>query len=114
MADPSLIVIAEVHGIVDGLAQFDELIAGLVAGSVDEPDCMNFRVLRTDQPGEIVLLSEWASEAGMQAHYSTPHYRYYASEVGPLLVRPSEVVVHHIGATVHPVASATPDPRALG
>jgi quinol monooxygenase YgiN len=114
MTDPSLIVIAEVHGIADGLAQLDELIAGLVAGSVEEPDCMSFRVLRTDQPGEIVFLSEWASEAGMQAHYSTPHYLYYATEVAPLLVRPSDAVVHHIGATVHPVGSATPDPRALG
>lgn len=115
MADPSRVVIAEVHGILNGVAQLDELIAGLVAGSVQEPDCLSFRALRTDQPGERVLLSEWASEAGMQAHYVTDHYRYYASEVGPLLVRPSDVVVHHVDTTLHPVPSAAaPDPRSLG
>ncbi len=114
MSDPALIVIAEVHGIADGLDQLDELVGGLIAGSVQEPECLSFRALRTDQPGELILLSQWSSEAALRAHYDTTHYRYYAEAVGPLLFRPSDVVVHHVSTTVHAIDGGPTDPRALG
>lgn len=114
MTDPDLIVIAEVHGTTGGLTELEALIAALVTGTRDEPGCLRYRVLRADDPSELVLWSEWTGEAALRAHYDTPHYRYYGENSGPLLARTSDVTVHHIGSTVHPVDSGGPDPRALG
>ncbi len=114
MADPALILIAEVHAAVGAMSQVDELLEPLVAGTRDESGCLGFRVLRADEPGEIVLLSQWESEDALNAHFATTHYRYYAENVGPLLSRASDVVIHHVSSTVHPIDSGGPDPRALG
>src|SRR4029077_12510139 len=114
MGDPPLILGAEVHAAVGARSQVDELLKPLVAGARDESGCLGFRVLRSDEPGEIVLLSQWASEDALNSHFATPHYRFYAEHVGPLLTRASDVVIHHVSSTVHPVDSGGPDPRALG
>ena len=87
------------------MSQVDELLEPLVAGTRDEFGCLGFRVLRADEPGEIVLLSEWDSEDALNAHFATTHYRYYAENVGPLLSRASDVVIHHVSSTVHPIDS---------
>ena len=61
-----------------------------------------------------MILSEWADDAALSAHYATPHYRRYRDAVGELLARPSDVVVHHVSATIHAIDPAPPDPARLG
>ena len=63
---------------------------------------------------EIVLLISGADESALREHYDTPHYRRYRERVGPLLARPSDVVVHHISATVQAIDPNPPDPGMLG
>ena len=46
--------------------------------------------------------------------YRTNAYRYYREQVGPLLARPSDVVVHRVAATVHALDPGPPDPAKLG
>ena len=61
-----------------------------------------------------MLLSSWTSEAALRTHYTTAHYRRYREHVGPLLARPSDVVIHHIAATVRALDPNPPDPEKLG
>ncbi|HTA05700.1 MAG TPA: antibiotic biosynthesis monooxygenase, partial [Solirubrobacteraceae bacterium] len=65
-------------------------------------------------PGEFVLLSSWADEQALRAHYATSHYRHYREQVGLLLARPSDVVVHHLALTVKALDPNPPDPGELG
>jgi quinol monooxygenase YgiN len=104
------LIVAEVHGLVPRLGELRALLADLAAGSREEPGCLGFRVLLTDEPGELVLLSHWHDEAALRAHYATRHYRRYREAVGPLLARPSDVVVHHVGETVRALDPNPPDP----
>ena len=71
-------------------------------------------MLDAAEPGELVLLASWTSEHALSAHYSSAHYRRYRERVGPLLARPSDVVVHHIATTVHALDPNPPDPGELG
>jgi quinol monooxygenase YgiN len=114
MSDPGLILVAELHGLVGRQSELRELLDALAAGARGEPGCQSFRVLTAEEPGEWVLLSEWADEHALRAHYGTAHYRRYRDAVGPLLARPSDVVVHHLARTVHARDPNPPDPGMLG
>jgi quinol monooxygenase YgiN len=114
VSDPKVLLIAEIHGRT-GLAQpLRTVLSELVGGTLSEPECVSYRVLTADEPAEHLLLGAWASEAALQAHYETPHYRRYREEVASLLSRPSDVVVHHLSSTVHARDPNPPDPGLLG
>jgi quinol monooxygenase YgiN len=114
MSDPDLMLVAEVHGRTGLISELSDLLAELAAGAHGEAGCLSFRVLLADDPGEFVLLSSWVSEDALRMHYDTPHYRHYREQVGALLARPSDVVVHHLAATVHASDPNPPDPATLG
>jgi quinol monooxygenase YgiN len=114
MADPDRLLVAELHGLAGLQAQLRELLDALADGARGEPGCISFRVLSSDDAGEFVLLSSWTSEGALRTHYATAHYRRYREQVGPLLARPSDVVVHHLAATVHALDPNPPDPGKLG
>jgi quinol monooxygenase YgiN len=114
MSHPRVIVVAELHGLVGRFAELEALLGALAAGSRDEPGCRAFRVLAANAPGELVLLAEYADDAALRAHYATAHYRRYREQVGPLLARPSDVLVHHVNKTVQAQDPNPPDPGMFG
>ena len=114
MGDPDLILVAELHGRAALEAELRAVLSDLAAGADGESGCTSFRVLSAADPGEFVLLASWTSENALRAHYDTPHYRRYRENVGPLLARPSDVIVHHLAATVHALDPNPPDPGKLG
>jgi quinol monooxygenase YgiN len=114
MSDPELILVAEVHGRAALRDELRAVLSELADGAHGEAGCISFRVLSGDEPGEFVLLASWTSEEALRKHYATAHYRHYREQVGPLLTRPSDVVVHHLTATVHALDPNPPDPGKLG
>jgi quinol monooxygenase YgiN len=114
MSDPELILVADMHGLVGSAAELHSLLSELADGARGEPGCISFRVLAAADPGDFVLLASWTSERALGTHYATAHYRRYREHVGPLLARPSDVVVHHVATTVHALDPNPPDPEKLG
>jgi quinol monooxygenase YgiN len=113
VADPERILVAELHGLVGLERQLAALLDELADGARAEPGCVSFRVLSAEQPGELVVISGWTGEEALREHYATPHYRRYREQVGALLARPSDVVVHHIAATVRALDPNPADPGEL-
>ena len=89
------------------------MLGELADGAHGEAGCVDFRVLGDDDPGEFVMLASWDSEDALRAYYDTAHYRRYREQVGPLLARPSDVVVHHLAAG-DTVGAARPLPARSG
>jgi quinol monooxygenase YgiN len=114
MSEAGVLLVSELHGRTGLTNELRALVLELAGASRTEPQCTEFRVLEAEEPGELVLLCAYETEAALRAHYDTPHYRYYRDQVGPLLARPSDVVVHHISATVHALDPNPPDPGLLG
>lgn len=110
----AVIVQAELHGLAGRGAELGALLADLAAASREEPGCDAFRVLAAEQPGEVMVLSFFADEAALRAHYGTSHYLRYRDHVGELLARPSDVMVHHVRDTVHARDPDPPDPGLFG
>ena len=107
-------LIAHVHGQVARLSELKELLAELATSARRDPDCESYDVAFPDEPGECLLVGCWKSEAALRAHYRTDAYLRYRSRVGALLTRPSDVVVHHVSASVHARDPNPPDPTLLG
>lgn len=114
MSDPGLVLVADVHGRAALATELRAALSELTDGARGEPGCLSFRVLFGDDPAEFVLLASWTDEGALRTHYTTAHYRRYREQVGPLLARPSDVVVHHLAATVHALDPNPPDPGMLG
>lgn len=110
----SVLLVAEMHGRTAFEPQLRALLRELADASNAEPECVGFRVLAAEDPGEFVLLCSWRSETAMRAHYDTSHYRRYHDQVQLLLARPSDVIVHHVSSTVRAVDPNPPDPGLLG
>ncbi len=111
MPDPSHQVLARVHGVAARSDDLRAAAAELARSSAAEEGCLGFEVLAV--PGakaELVLLSAWRSEREMRAHFRSAAYGRYVSAVTDLLTRPSDVTVHAISGTVHPIADLSTEP----
>lgn len=114
MSDPERLLVAELHGLAGRERELRALLDELAAGARGEPGCVSFLVLAGEEPGEFVLLSGWKDDDALSEHYSTAHYRRYRQQVGPLLARPSDVVVHRVAATLRALDPNSPDPGEFG
>jgi quinol monooxygenase YgiN len=114
MSDSAVLLIGEIHGRTALVEDLEALLGELATASRAEPLCSDFRVLRAEERGELVLLAAWNSEAAMREHYSSEHYRRYREQVGPLLARDSDTVIHRLAGSVHARDPDPPDPGMLG
>jgi quinol monooxygenase YgiN len=114
VSSPDVLIVAEVHARAGLIDELQKTLDQLAEGARSEPECLDYRVLVAEEPAEYLLLGTWSSEAALRAHYDAPHYRRYRDQVGPLLARPSDVVVHHVSKTVQARDPNPPDPGLLG
>ncbi len=109
-----MILVAHLHGLVGRERELRALLAELRDATRGEAKSTGFEVLAQAEPGELVLLMSWQDESGLRDHYRTPYYLRYREHVGPLLARPSDVVIHHISATQHVRDPDPPEPGMFG
>jgi quinol monooxygenase YgiN len=114
MPQGGVVLIAHLHGQVARLGELKALLADLAASARRDPGCERYDVAFPDEPGECLLVSTWKSEAALRAHYRSDAYLRYRGGVGELLARPSDVVVHHVSASVRARDPNPPDPSLLG
>ena len=111
MPDPSNLLIARVHGVAVRGPELTAAAQELAAAARAQDGCLSFDVLA--EPGataELVLVSAWRTEAAMRAHFSSGAYGRYVAAVTDLLTRPSDVTIHSVSGTVHPLADLSLEP----
>jgi quinol monooxygenase YgiN len=112
MPDPAYLVIARVHGVAARSAELTEAAHRLAGACQAQDGCLYFDVLATpDTRSELVLVSAWRSESDMRAHFASEAYASFSSAVTELLTRPSDVTIHRIAGTVHPIADLSTEPQ---
>jgi quinol monooxygenase YgiN len=114
MTGGGVVLIAQLHAQVGRIAEIKELLADLAGSARRDPGCDSYHVAYMDEPGECLVVGSWKGEAALRAHYRTDAYLRYRSRVGDLLTRPSDVVVHHVSASVQARDPNPPDPTLLG
>jgi quinol monooxygenase YgiN len=112
MPDPSHLLIARVHGAAARSAELTAAARELADASGAQDGCLSFDVLAP--PGaeaELVLVSAWRSDRDMRAHFASGAYGRYVSAVTDLLTRPSDVTIHAISGTIHPLPDLSIEPQ---
>lgn len=112
MPDPSHLLIARVHGVAARSAELRMAAQELADASVKQEGCLGFDVLTiAADASELVLLSAWRSDRELRAHFGSGPYGRYVSAVTELLTRPSDVTIHNVSGTVHPIADLSREPQ---
>jgi quinol monooxygenase YgiN len=109
-----VVLVADVHGRAGLTTELRALLVELAGASRGEPGCVEFRVLAGDVSAEFVLMSAWHDEDALRSHYNSSHYAHYRGHVGPLLARPSDVVVYRVSSAVHARDPDPPEPGLFG
>jgi quinol monooxygenase YgiN len=66
----------------------DELNA-MIEPSTAEEGCLGYRPLADpNRPGAMVCLEEWADEAALQYHFTTPHFKRINDALQTILAEP--------------------------
>lgn len=112
MPDPSHLLVARVHGVAVRSAELAVAAQELAASCGPQDGCLSFDVLvQPEARSELVLVSAWLSEKDMRAHFASAAYGRYVSAVTDLLTRPSDVTIHSISGTVHPIPDLSLEPQ---
>jgi quinol monooxygenase YgiN len=108
----TVVAVARVHGIAVAHADLVELLRRTAAAARAEPGCRSYEVAEAlDVADEFVVVHAWDDEAALEAHYRGAAHHAYRHDAFGLLARPSDLVIHRVSSTEHPVDPGPMDPR---
>ena len=65
-----------------------------------EPGCLRYGFYAAvEDPDEFIAVEEWESADALRTHFGAESVRRFSAELGPLVARPPEVLIHGIGRT---------------
>jgi quinol monooxygenase YgiN len=107
-----IIAVADMYGI---SGRRDELVALLEAferWAAGEPGCRRYSFASAlADPSRFVLVSEWDTEAALDAHYRSEAFADFQFGLDGLLARPSEMTVYTADSEARPLNPRPMDPR---
>jgi quinol monooxygenase YgiN len=107
-----VVAIAEMFGISGRRDELATLLERFGSWAGGEPGCKRyvFAAALAD-PSRFVLVSEWESQAALNAHYRSPEFADFQRGLDGLLAKPSESTVYSAEGAVRPVNTGPMDPR---
>jgi quinol monooxygenase YgiN len=67
------------------------LLQGMLVPTRAEQGCKSYELYESDSAGRFYFDETWESEAALDKHIATPHFKYLEQAVGELLEEPFEV-----------------------
>jgi quinol monooxygenase YgiN len=112
---PSHLVIARLHALVGRLDETRSVLADRQTSVATEPGCESAQAAELlDGSGEFLVVQAWSDERSLRAHYAGAANALYQRRITGLLARPSDVVIHSVSDTAHPVDAGPAAPERLG
>ena len=107
-----VIAIAEMLGIGGRRDELAALLERFEGWAGREPGCVRYRFAATlADPSRFVLVSEWESQAALDAHYRSQAFADFQLGLDGLLAVPSELTVYAAEGAVRPLNTRPMDPR---
>jgi quinol monooxygenase YgiN len=108
----SLVAVADLYGLIGRRPELQRLFETVERDAVGRAGCVRYTFAATiAEPDHFLLLSEWADQASLDAHYASREFASFQFALNGLLARPSEMTVYSVRGAVRPVASGPMDPR---
>lgn len=81
----------------------------------EEPGCSYYAFAETlDDPGHFVIVEQWRDRDALDTHFRSLAFADYQEQIGPHLVRASELRLFDADAGVSPVAQGPIEPQQDG
>src|ERR1700720_1621916 len=71
--------------------QLRTLLKGMLAPTRAEQGCISYELYESDSTGRFYFDETWESQAALDKHKATPHFKYLEQAIGELLEEPFEV-----------------------
>jgi quinol monooxygenase YgiN len=71
--------------------QLKELLQGMLVPTKSEPGCRSYELYESDERGRFYFYELWESQAALEQHAASPHYKHLELRVRDLLEEPFEV-----------------------
>lgn len=71
--------------------QLRELLRGMLAPTRAESGCQLYELYESDSKGRFYFYETWESQAALDQHASSPHFKHLEQTVGELVQEPFEV-----------------------
>ena len=71
--------------------QLRTMLRGMLTPTRAEPGCERYELYESDARGRFYLYETWESQAALDQHIATPHFRHLQQSVGELLTERFEV-----------------------
>jgi quinol monooxygenase YgiN len=72
-------------------SQLRELLRGMLAPTRAEAGCKLYELYESDSNGRFYFYETWESQAALDEHVATPHFRHLQQTLGELIQEPFEV-----------------------
>src|ERR1700723_2538821 len=72
-------------------SQLRELLRGMLAPTRAEAGCKLYELHESDSNGRFYFYETWESQAALDQHVATPHFRHLQQALGELIQGPFEV-----------------------
>jgi len=100
-----LIAIGDIYAQVQRRDEVRELMQATQARMREQPGCDYYTFAEAlDDPGHFLVLQQWSDRAALDRHYQSEAFKSYQAEIGPHLVRRSDLRVHDVRASARPVS----------
>lgn len=105
-----LIALGDIYTQIPSREQVRELMRATQSRVRGEPGCISYVFAEAlDDPGHFVVVQQWQDQASLDAHYRSDAFADYQKQIAEHLVRSSDLRVHAVQASAHPVDSAVID-----
>ena len=71
--------------------QLRALLQGMLIPTRAEPGCKAYELYESDSTGRFYFDETWESQAALDEHVATPHFKHLEESIGELLEEPFEV-----------------------
>lgn len=108
-----IIALGDVYAQIPRREQVRELMRATQARMRDQPGCISYTfTVSLDDPEHFVIIEQWRDQAALEEHYRSRAFAEYQEQIAAQLVRTSELRVHLVQESLHPVQSSIIDTSA--
>jgi len=98
-ADGKKIIAAKFQVKPDKVESFLVAFKPLIAGSRAEPGCISYTLYQDPSDRTAFLVFEqWKSQAAIDAHFATPHFKAFGEKSKDMTVRPADITIYSISS----------------
>jgi quinol monooxygenase YgiN len=97
MAEDTLRVIARIKARPNKVSELLSILGALVEPTCKEPGCLSYILLQNNEdPTDFAIIEEWQSNAALESHFTTGHFKDALTMLPNLLAAEPEIKRYHV------------------